>query len=75
MAFLKGTALYNSGPYFFAEGVALIKGTTVYNNDPFFFAEGVALIKGTTVYNNDPFSLLKAWPYQRVLLYIIVTPF
>ena len=35
VALLKGTTVYNSGPYFFAEGVALIKGTTVYNNDPF----------------------------------------
>ena len=43
MALLKGITVYNSGSFFFAEGVALLKGTTVYDNGPFYFAEGVAL--------------------------------
>ena len=55
MALLKGTTVYDSGPFFFAEGVALWKAITVYNSGSFFFAEGVALLKGTTVYDNGPF--------------------
>jgi hypothetical protein len=49
VALLKGTTVYNNGPFFLAEGMALLIGTTVYNNGPFFLAEGVALLIGTTV--------------------------
>jgi hypothetical protein len=85
----KGPLLYSVVPFNKVMPSAKKKGPLLYtvvsfnkvtpsakkNELPFFFAEGVALLKGTTVYNNGHFSFLKAWPYQKGLLYIIVAIF